>query len=127
MVGRMKKILVYEYEKCSTCRDALKFLASRSCDVERRPIVDRPPSRAELKKMLGYLGGDLKRLFNTSGQVYRELKLGEKLPKMTESEALELLASDGKLIKRPFVLGEGFGVVGFREEEWKRLGFASFS
>jgi arsenate reductase len=111
---------VYEYDKCSTCKKALKFLDTRKVAYERIPIVDRPPSMAELKKMLGFVG-DLRKLFNTSGQVYRELKLGAKLPSMSEAEALKLLASNGKLIKRPFALKSDQGFVGFKEAEWKKL------
>jgi arsenate reductase len=111
---------VYEYEKCSTCRKALQFLDQRKVSYEKIPIVDHPPTLAELKRMLGFVG-DVRRLFNTSGLVYRELKLGEKLPSMSESEALKLLASNGKLIKRPFALGPDRGLVGFKEAEWKKL------
>jgi arsenate reductase len=71
--------------------------------------------------MLGHLGGELKKLFNTSGQVYREMKLGEKLPTMSEAQALKLLAANGKLIKRPFLLAARGGAVGFKEAEWKKL------
>ena len=114
----MAKLKVYEYEKCSTCRNALKYLDRKGVPYERIPIVESPPSRAELKKMAGYVG-DFRKLFNTSGQVYRELKLGERIKQMTEEEALGLLAGNGKLIKRPFVLGASQGVVGFKENEWK--------
>jgi arsenate reductase len=117
----MKNLKIYEYDKCSTCKKALKFLDARKVTYEKVPIVERPPSIAELKKMLGFLGGDLRRLFNTSGQVYRELKLSEQLPEMSESQALKLLASNGKLIKRPFALSNTQGTVGFQEAEWKKL------
>jgi Spx/MgsR family transcriptional regulator len=111
---------VYEYEKCSTCRKALKFLEAAGVAFERVPIVERPPKRAELKAMLAFQGGDVRRLFNTSGQVYRELGLGAKLAAMSAPEALALLEKNGKLVKRPFALGKGFGLVGFREDEWRR-------
>src|SRR4051812_768231 len=75
---------VYEYDKCSTCKKALKFLDTRKVKYEKLPIVDRPPSMTELKKMLGFVG-DVRKLFNTSGMVYREMKLGEKLPSMSEA------------------------------------------
>lgn len=109
---------IYEYDKCSTCKKALKFLDARKVSYERIPIVDRPPSMAELKRMLGFVG-DIRKLFNTSGQVYRELRLGERLPSMSEAEALKLLAANGKLIKRPFALKADLGLVGFKEAEWK--------
>lgn len=70
--------------------------------------------------MLGHLGGDVRKLFNTSGVVYREMGLGAKLGSMSESEALKLLSTHGKLVKRPFVLGAGVGLVGFRAEEWRK-------
>lgn len=123
---------VYEYAKCSTCQKALKFLDARKVDYQRVAIVDQPPTVAELKKMLGFVG-DIRKLFNTSGMVYRELGLSDKLSKMSEAQALKLLASNGKLIKRPFVLGADSGSVGFseagllaqlrssKEAEWKKL------
>lgn len=115
----MKKLKVYEYGGCSTCRKALKFLDARKVAYEKIDITERAPSPAELKAMLGHLGG-VRKLFNTSGLVYKELKLSQKLPAMSEKDALALLASNGRLVKRPFVLGDGWGTVGFREEEWKR-------
>lgn len=112
---------IYQYEKCSTCVNALKFLDRHNIVYEKISIVDQPPSVADLRAMLKFLNGDLKRLFNTSGQVYREMKLGDKLPNMSEDEALTLLSKNGKLVKRPFVLAEKKGVVGFKEEEWKKV------
>jgi arsenate reductase len=114
------KLKVYEYENCSTCRKALKFLDRKEVAYERIPIVDRPPSLAELKRMLRAQNGQLRKLFNTSGLQYRELKLGDRLPQMSEAEALELLGANGKLIKRPFVLGENFEAVGFDEKAWSK-------
>ena len=113
----MKKLKVYEYAGCSTCKKALKFLDSAKAPYEKIDITTQAPSPAELKTMLGYVG-ELKKLFNTSGLVYKELKLSEKLPAMSEAEALKLLATNGRLVKRPFVLGSGWGVVGFKEPEW---------
>ncbi|RYZ95299.1 MAG: arsenate reductase family protein, partial [Proteobacteria bacterium] len=103
--------------KCSTCVKALKFLDAQGAAYEKVDITLHPPSLAELKAMLGH-GVELKKLFNTSGLVYKELKLSEKLPVLSEAEALKLLAGNGRLVKRPFVLGPDFGLVGFREEEW---------
>ena len=111
------KIKVYEYEGCSTCRKALKWLDARGVAYESVPIVDAPPALAELKKMRAF-AGDLKRLFNTSGVLYRELKVGEKLKTLSEADALALLAKHGKLVKRPFVLLEDRGLLGFKEDEW---------
>ncbi|PJZ66911.1 arsenate reductase family protein [Leptospira wolffii] len=115
------KLKVYEYKNCSTCRNALKYLESKKIPFETKPIRETPPSKSELKKMLSYLGGESKRLFNTSGGDYKELGLKDKLPKMSLDEQIELLSSNGNLVKRPFVLGEGFGMVGFKEEEWKSV------
>ena len=118
----MKTLRVYGYAGCSTCKIALKFLEKEKIAFESIPIVDQPPTVAELKKMLAYYDGKIGKLFNTSGLVYREMKLAEKLPKMSEAEALILLSKNGKLVKRPFALGAETGRVGFKEEEWKNFG-----
>lgn len=116
---------VYEYKNCSTCQKALKFLDQKKIKYEALPIVDQPPTTVELKKMLAYLkadGGTFKNLFNTSGVLYREMKIADQLKAgMTESEAISLLAKNGKLIKRPFALAKDAGTVGFKEEVWKKL------
>lgn len=115
---------VYEYAKCSTCVKALKFLDGKKVSYQKLPIVDKAPSVAELKKMLAALkerGGSIKNLFNTSGVLYKEFKISEKLPGMTEAEALKLLSEHGKLVKRPFVLGDDVALVGFKEDEWKKV------
>jgi arsenate reductase len=113
---------VYEYKQCSTCAKALKWLDRKGVKFERIPIVDQPPTKAELKKMLSALesrGGSFKNLFNTSGVQYRELKISDKIKAgMTSAEAIDLLAKNGKLIKRPFV--PELGLVGFKEDEWKK-------
>lgn len=115
----MKTWKVYEYSGCSTCKKALKFLDARKIPYEKHDITSIPPSPAELKAMLKHVK-DVRKLFNTSGLVYKELRLSEKLPGMSEKEALDLLAHNGRLVKRPFVLGSDFGLVGFKEEEWKK-------
>jgi arsenate reductase len=112
---------VYAYANCDTCRKALKFLAAQKVAHEVIPIREQPPTVAELRKMLGYVGGDLRKLFNTAGQDYRVLDMKTRLPKLGEDEALALLASNGNLVKRPFVLAKKAGGVGFREEEWQKL------
>jgi arsenate reductase len=111
-------VRVYEYAKCSTCRQALKFLDARKAAYRAIPIVDQPPTVPELKAMLAFTK-DLRRLFNTSGVVYREMGLGEKLKTMTEADALKLLSTNGRLVKRPFVLLADRGLLGFKEAEWK--------
>jgi arsenate reductase len=117
----MKKIKVYEYPQCSTCAKALQFLKKRGVDFEKVDITLQPPSVKELKQMLQTYGGELKKLFNTSGIQYRELGMAEKLPKMSEADALKLLSENGKLVKRPFVLKDDRGVVGFQEDAWKKM------
>ena len=115
----------YEYSKCSTCQKALKYLTSQKINFEKIAIVDHPPTLSELKKMLQFLkndGKNFKNLFNTSGVLYRELKISEQLKNgLTESDALKLLSQNGKLIKRPFLIGPDFGTVGFNESAWKTL------
>src|SRR5438552_114582 len=116
------KLKVYEYTNCGTCRKALQFLDSRGIDYRVVPIREQPPSKAELLTMLKVYGGDLRKLFNTSGQEYKRLNLKAKLPSMSVDEALELLSKNGHLVKRPIVLIEGGGgLVGFKEDEWKNL------
>ncbi|MNK70230.1 Regulatory protein MgsR [compost metagenome] len=113
---------VYEYAKCSTCVKALKFLDAKKVKYEKLPIVDKAPSQKELKEMLGALkerGGSIRNLFNTSGVMYKEMKMTDKLPTMSEAEALKLLSENGKLVKRPFVIGDKAHLVGFKEDEWK--------
>jgi Spx/MgsR family transcriptional regulator len=114
-------IRIFAYAKCGTCQKALKFLAARKLDVTVIPIREQPPTKAELKRMLWLVDGNLRRLFNTSGQDYKALNMKTRLPKMTEPEALELLSKHGNLIKRPFLLTDTGGTVGFDEAEWKRL------
>jgi Spx/MgsR family transcriptional regulator len=115
---------VYEYKQCSTCAKALKWLDAKGVAYTRVPIVDQPPTKTELKTMLAAIekrGGSFKNLFNTSGQQYRELGVSEKIKAgMTAAEAIDLLAKNGKLIKRPFVLDGTNGLVGFKEDEWKK-------
>ncbi len=117
-------VKVYEYAKCSTCVKALKFLDKKNVTYTKKAIVDTPPSLSELKTMLKYLkaqGKTIKNLFNTSGQVYREMNMSEKLKTETSEEVLlKLLSGHGKLIKRPFILTDKTGLVGFNEDEWKK-------
>ena len=115
----MKNVRIYEYAKCSTCRNALKFLDKNNVAYEKVAILDTPPTHTELKKMLAAQGGNIKKLFNTSGEIYREMKIGAKLDSMTVDQALDLLASNGRLVKRPFVLAGETALIGFKEEDWK--------
>jgi arsenate reductase len=113
---------VYAYANCDTCRKALKHLEAGKHRVEVVPIREQPPTRAELRSMLKIYGGNIAKLFNTSGTDYKAMKLAAKLPKMDTEEAIELLAGNGNLVKRPFVLVGNTGAVGFRIEEWKTKG-----
>jgi arsenate reductase (glutaredoxin) len=108
---------VYAYDKCDSCRKALKFLRERNVRFDLIPIREQPPTEAELRFVLERVG-QIRRLFNTSGQDYRALTLGEKLPSIGEREALSLLASNGNLVKRPFVVGDDWGTAGFNEQDW---------
>jgi arsenate reductase len=112
---------VYAYKGCDTCRKALKFLAEKKVAAEVIAIRKQPPTVAELRRMLGYVGGDLRRLFNTSGGDYKVLGMKDRLPAMSEVEALELLSKVGNLVKRPFALSESGGAVGFKPDDWARF------
>lgn len=115
----MKLAQLYHYPACSTCKKAIQFLDKNKIAYQKIDIVENPPSLQELERMLKLIQGDLKKLFNTSGVMYREMGLSEKLKNLSESEALTLLSKNGKLIKRPFLLTQKGGLVGFRENEWK--------
>lgn len=112
-------MLVLVYRKCSTCQKALKWLEERGAEFEERPIVDENPTYEELKAWHAKSRLPLKKFFNTSGLLYKEMKLRDKLPEMTEDEQLKLLATNGMLVKRPLVVGEDFVLTGFREKEWE--------
>ena len=111
-------MLVLVYRKCSTCLKALKWLEEHKVDFEERPIVEENPTYEELKEWYKRSGLPLKKFFNTSGLLYKELNLKEKVPIMSEEEQLRLLATNGMLVKRPLVVGEDFVLTGFREKEW---------
>ena len=112
-------MLVLVYRKCSTCQKALKWLEEHKIFFEERAIVDENPTYEELKEWYGKSGLPLKKFFNTSGMLYKQMNLKDKLPEMTEDEQLRLLATDGMLVKRPLVIGEDFVLTGFREKEWE--------
>lgn len=117
----MKIVKVYEYPNCSTCRKATNWLTNQRYPVERVDITKTPPSIAELKEMLKIQNGNIKKLFNTTGHAYREKGFKEKLAAMSEADALKTLHGNGMLIKRPFVLWEGKGLVGFDVDVWKKI------
>ena len=110
-------VKVYQYAKCSTCRKALKWLDARGVRYDAVDIVTTPPKKAELQRALKS-GVPLKKLFNTSGQSYRDGGWGEKLTKVSQSQAIDELASDGKLVKRPFILNGDAVLVGFDEDAY---------
>lgn len=112
-------ISVYAYKNCDTCRKALKWLKEKGVPHEVKAIRETPPTAQELMVAVDAFGGDLRPLFNTSGGDYRELGLKDKLPTMTTKEAVALLSENGNLVKRPFVIGEGVVLTGFREGEWE--------
>jgi arsenate reductase len=108
----------YAYSKCETCRKALKFLRQRSIAFQEFSIRETPPTILELKAMLRACG-NVRRLFNTSGADYKALRISERLSKVSEAGALELLTKNGNLVKRPFLTGDGVNLVGFDEAEWE--------
>jgi arsenate reductase len=112
---------LYTYEKCGTCRKAVKFLAGKGIRAKPLPIREQPPAKAELKRMLEICGGDVRKLFNTSGRDYQSLDMRTKLPDMSAAEAIDLLSRNGNLVKRPFLLTDKGGTVGFDETKWEQL------
>lgn len=119
----MKKMSVVflEYPKCSTCKKAKAWLEANEVAFSDRHIVEENPTAEELRLWWEKSGLPLKRFFNTSGLLYKEMKLKEQLPAMSEEEQLALLATNGMLVKRPLIIGEDFVLVGFKEAEWDRL------
>ena len=113
-------LTVYCYQNCSTCREALKWLADRGISHTVKAIRETPPTVRELRAALKAFDGDLRRLFNTSGMDYRAQGLKDQLPTMTESVAFELLSHNGNLVKRPFLVGDGKVLVGFKQAEWEK-------
>ena len=112
-------MLFVEYPKCSTCQKAKKWLIDNGFLFEDRHIIENNPKKDELKLWLAKSGMPLKKFFNTSGLKYRELQLKDKLPTMSQDEALDILASDGMLVKRPILVGDDFVLTGFKVKEWE--------
>jgi arsenate reductase len=112
--------VVYAYSGCGTCRNALKWLESRGVHPSVVPIRETPPGRADLRDALKQQG-NLKALFNVSGNDYRDLGLKDKLAGLSTDQALDLLCTNGNLVKRPFVRAGNTYLVGFRQEEWERV------
>ena len=111
--------LFLEYPKCSTCRKAKKYLEENGVEFIDRHIVETNPTAEELKKWIAKSGLPVKKFFNTSGKLYKEMGLKDKLASMSDEEQIELLASNGMIVKRPLIIEEGRVLVGFKEAEWK--------
>ena len=109
------------YPKCTTCQKAKKWLDDNKIEYELRDIKEDNPSFEELTSWYKLSVLPLKKFFNTSGLLYKSMELKDKLPSMSEEEQLKLLATDGMLVKRPLVVGEGFVLVGFKESEWSEV------
>ena len=115
------KIIFIEYPKCSTCQKAKKWLEANKIVFEDRHIVVNNPTKEELQKWIKESGKEIKKWFNTSGLKYKELNLKERVQNMTEAEKIEVLASDGMLVKRPILISDKGVLIGFKEEEWEEF------
>ena len=113
--------LFIEYPKCSTCQKAKKWLQDNKIKFEDRNIVEDNPTVEELKRWIRLSGKDIKKWFNTSGLKYRELKLSQKLNNMTDEGKIDILASDGMLVKRPIFISDESILIGFKKEEWEEF------
>ncbi len=116
----MKNIFI-EYPRCSTCKRAKKWLEENNIDFMERNIVEEIPKVEELNEWIKKSGHEIKKWFNTSGLKYKELNLKEKLDTMNDKKKIELLASDGMLIKRPILVSDKGILIGFKEDNWKQL------
>ena len=112
-------MLFVNYPKCTTCKKARKFLEEKGVAFEDRDIKEQNPTADELKEWIAKSGLPAKKFFNTSGMLYRQMELKDKLPNMSEQEMIELLATDGMLVKRPILVSEDKVLVGFRQAEWE--------
>ena len=109
------------YERCSTCKKAQKWLDNHNVEYKIRPIKEENPTADELHKWIVASGLPVKKFFNTSGQLYREMGLKDKLPNMSDDEAVTLLATDGMLVKRPLFVSDEIILIGFHEKEWEEM------
>lgn len=116
-------IKIYCYPKCTTCKKAIKWLEEKGIKFEEKHIVEEKLTAKEIEKLYKKSGLDLKKFFNTSGNMYKELNLKDKLKEMSEKEQFDLLATSGMLIKRPLLVGKDFVITGFKEETYiEKLG-----
>jgi arsenate reductase len=118
---KQMSLTFYWYPKCGTCRNAKKWLDAHQLSYKEIHIVENPPSKAELQNYYEKSSLELKKFFNTSGQKYRELGIKDKISTASEDELLDLLASDGMLIKRPLLTDGEKVTVGFKEEEYEKM------
>ena len=116
------KYLFICYPKCSTCTKARKWLDENNINYEERNIKEDNPTKDELKQWIFTGDYPIKRFFNTSGILYRELGLKDKLENMSDEEKIKILSTDGMLVKRPILVGDDIVLVGFKEEEWRKIG-----
>ena len=114
-------MIFVQYPKCNTCKKAEAWLKENKINYESRPIKEENPTVEELKDWVKKSGLPVRKFFNTSGLLYKEMKLKDKLGSMTEEEMLALLATDGMLVKRPLLIGEEKVLVGFKEAEWEKI------
>ncbi len=110
-----------EYSKCSTCKKALKWLDENKVSYTDRDIISKTPTKEELKKWINKSNIPINKWFNTSGLIYKELKLKDKLKEMSDDEKIDLLSKSGKLIKRPIFVSEKIILIGFKEEDWQKI------
>lgn len=115
----MKEILFIEYPKCTTCQKAKKWLKDHKIDVTERHIVENNPTKEELTKWIEDSKLPVKSFFNTSGILYKENNLKEKLPNLSQEEQIELLATNGMLVKRPLIITKDVVLIGFKEKQWE--------
>jgi arsenate reductase (glutaredoxin) len=116
----VSNLTLYTLRQCSTCRAAVKWLEARGVVFTEKAIRETPPTIVELQAMLAAHGGEVRRLFNSSGLEYRALGMAKKLPAMKTEAAIALLAGNGSLVKRPFIIGRGVALVGFDEPAWAK-------
>jgi len=110
---------LYMYKGCDRCRKAMKFLDARGIHYTPIAIREQPPARDELLAMLDAQDGKIRALFNTAGGTYRSLNLKDTLPTLTRTEQIDLLADEGNLVKRPFLIGDGIRLIGFQPDAWE--------